>query len=809
MIEDPKSAGPAAPPPAPPTRARSRAGRRVEQAVERLVGACAARPRITLAAILAVTLLAAGGLARLRFETGILDWLPEHHPNVRAFGRVLGRLDGLTNEELLWVELDPEKAARAGVHAIDDDAALRAQQELVDYVRARVPQIRHAFGLPRWFALVNRIAKGGAPEAYHLPETPLEFALYRRILGTAARAFLDPTISEDRTATYVGLVIEGNPLSQLARDVGHAVEEAVASYKRDPGRKYDLFRDEYLVPVGLASGTASIDRILREDVLRILPLAVAFLVASLLVAFRRPMLAAAGIAVVLLGVVWTYGIMGYLAIPLNIVNVALVPLVFGCGVDYAIHLLNEFAHHRARGMARGEVIRVAARTAGVGILLTTLTTVVGLLALTLSDAPGMVQLGVFAALGMAILTLLALTFLPAVLSVRPPRAAPVPFRESRWLGSVMLFLGRRRLLAFLIFAATTAAFAALYGKPVYLMDVIEGNYRPEDPLYRVVERMKRLASGAFPEFVIFEGDLAEPSAIAAVEAIERRLTESPGLEGRMVSATFADALGLFEVLEKGPGAAIPAYLATGGDLARAVPETRDGVRAALARMTEDPGWRPVSDFFIDPEATLGLLILLVGEGWEGLDGAERLWDELAGATASAPPGLRVSFLGYRTMSYLFVTQSLAWLRILFVVSLAVSLGLVAVLLRDWRAILAIGALMVATGVWWLGLLHLRGIFISVFLLFPLVFIVCIGSDYGLHLSWRLARGDAPDRVYRTTGRAIFFSALTDGGVFALFVLIRLVAPSQVMEAVVLAVVAVFAATVIVIPAAFGAGRAPR
>jgi predicted RND superfamily exporter protein len=785
-------------------RALSPAGRRVERSVERVLTAAAARPRRALGALLVVTALLATGLPRLRFETGILDWLPEHHPNVRAFGRVLTKLDGLTNQELLWVELDEAKAERAGVATIHDPDAVRAQQELVDYVRARVPDIRHAFGLPHWFSLMHRV-QSGDPEALRLPSSDLEFRLYWTILSSTLGEMIDPTLSEDERGTCVGLVLEGNPLGRLARDVGHAVAEAVESYKRDPDRRFDLFRDDLLLPVGLASGTAFIDRSLREDVFRILPLAIAFLIAALVVAFRRPFVAGAGIATVLLGVVWTYGLMGHLGVPLNIVNVALVPLVFGCGVDYAIHILNEYSHVRSRGLRREEVLRVTARTSGVGILLTTLTTVVGLLAITLADAPGMVQLGLFASFAMIVLTFLAVTFLPAVLSLRPPRDIPARFRESRLLGSLMIFFGRHRRVAFALFLGVTALFAALYGKPVYLMDVIEGNYRPDEPLYRVVERMKEEASGAFPEFVIVEGDLADPEVLAEVDALENRLLESEAFAGRVVGASYAAALGAHEILKLGAAAAIPAYLEAGGDLAKAVPSTRDAIRAALDAMTGDPAWRPVSDLFIDPSADIGLVILLVGEGWEGLDGARRLWKELEAAVAGIDRSdLRVSFLGYRTMSYLFVTHSLFWLRVLFFVSLVVALGLVGYLLRDRRAVVAVGALMLATGVWWLALLHLRGIYISVFLLFPLIFIVCIGSDYGLHLCWRLSRREPPERVYRTTGKAILFSAATDGGVFALFVLIRLVSASQVMEAVALAVLAVFVATTILVPAAYGA-----
>ena len=196
------------------------------------------------------------------------------------------------------------------------------------------------------------------------------------------------------------------------------------------------------------------------------------------------------------------------------------------------------------------------------------------------------------------------------------------------------------------------------------------------------------------------------------------------------------------------------------------------------------------------------------DGFEGLDGARELWSELDRIVSeeSARSPLSISFLGYRTMSYLFLEESLRWLRILYAVSFTVSMTLVVAFLRDPRALLAIAALMIATGIWWLAMLRLADIYLSVFLLFPLVFVISIGSDYGLHLSWRLTRKESRLRVFRTAGRAVLFSALTDGVVFALFVPIGLVSASQVMMAIALAVLAVFAATLLVVPACFGGER---
>jgi len=782
----------------------------LESAVEAVVRRAIARPRRTLAAIAAVTLLLGLGLPRLRFETGILDWLPRGHPNVEAFSRLLEKLDGITNQELLWVELDPEKAATAGVESIHDPRAIRAQQELVDFVRARVPRIRHVFGLPHWIALVHRVNRGGDPAQYRLPDEDSEIAAIFSALWTANRTLLEPTIAADGKGALVGLVVEGNPLTEIARDVGRAIEDAVEEYKRPGAAKADLFRHEFLVPVGLASGTSLIDRSLRGDTSVLVPLSVGLVVAMLLLAFRRPGVALIGILALLLGVAWTFGLMGLFGAALNVVNVALVPLLLGCGIDYAIHVLTEFAHGRSCGRDRGEALRAAARSSGVGVVLTTATTVAGLATLVLSDSPGMTALGAYAAFGMSSLALISLTFIPAAVAVRAERTGPPPRTGFGVLGTVLGALSRRRFAAAILFAALTAALAAAAGHPVYLLDVIEGNYRPGEPVAKAVGRMKQKAGGAFPEFVIVEGDLTRPEAVRAVEEIKRRILADPAFAGGMRAASFADALGTYEILKRGSLSAVPAFLAARGNPANAVPQAPGGIAGALREMDADPAWRPLSSLFGAADGSMALVILIAGTGTSAdMDGAERLWRGLEAAAAGAPPDLRVSFLGYRTMSYLFVSYSIFWLRCLFGVSIAVVLLLVAVFIRDWKSFLTVAALAFATGLWWLGLLRARGIYVSIFLLFPLVFVVCIGSDFAVHLVWRLSRGEKRAAVFGAAGRAILLSAVTDGLVFALFSRMRLVSASQVMESVALAVVAVLAATAVLVPAVYGGDGASQ
>ena len=791
----------------------------LEPPVRALMGSAARRPRLTLLLLFAVTLFLGAGLFRLEFRTNLIDWLPYDNANVRAFEGVVERVGGVTNQELVWLELDPAKADAAGVTHITDEAAIRAQAEFAAFVRERVPEVRAVFGLPQWLALANYVSSEdptGDVTALKLPEDSATFRVLWSALWNTQQDLLSATLSRDGAATLLGFTVEGEPLSNASRDLGVKLVAAVDAYKTWDGKRYDLFRDDLMTPLGLASGLARVDRTLSRESRVLVPLAALLVVALLFFAFRSLQTVGVAVACLVLGLVWTYGLMGLVGVGLNIVTVALVPLLLGSGIDYAIHLLNAYGVEGALEAppdtpfgSNTPLNAVASRT-GVALVLTSLITVGGLLSLLLSGIPGMVQLGLFAAFGMTASTLLVLTLPPAFYALWGGKKR-VLYSPSSLMRRLMLGVARFRTPAALLVVGLTVAALLMQGRTVYQLDVIQGNFPPSDPVARAVARAGERTGGAFPEFVIVEGDLTDPALLTYTRALEAQLQETLGKGTEVVSLN--RVLGSYEVLKDGVGPAVRRFLLAGGDLSRAAPDTREEIRGALTTMHSSPAWSPLVSVMTSADLNLSVLIVRPPEptaattSTASLEAAETLYRQLGEvleATRSAQPeGVTTHFLGYRTITYVFIQSSLFWMRVLFAVSLAVAAALLFVFTRSVRAVLTVALVMVVTGVWWLGLLPLFNIYISVFLIFPVVFIVSIGSDYAVHLVWGVQKtGDAAG-VYGATGKAVLFSALTSSSVFFLFATTYLVSVTQVMLSVGLAVVATLVGTVLLVPLLMG------
>jgi len=142
--------------------------------------------------------------------------------------------------------------------------------------------------------------------------------------------------------------------------------------------------------------------------------AIVLITIFVLVLWRRLREAALVMAPLLLGASLTVAGMVVLDISFNFVNVIVIPLLLGIGVDSGIHLV-----HRATTLAPGEGDMVESTTAR-AVLFSALTTIVSFGTLALSSHRGMASLGIVLMVGLCWVVVCNLIVLPALLERFPP-----------------------------------------------------------------------------------------------------------------------------------------------------------------------------------------------------------------------------------------------------------------------------------------------------------------------------------------------------------------------------------------------------
>ncbi len=129
-----------------------------------------------------------------------------------------------------------------------------------------------------------------------------------------------------------------------------------------------------------------------------------------LVDFRRLRTTLLAMLPLLTGGVWMVGIMPLIGMQFNLINVAIVPLILGIGVDNGVHII-----HRYRGETEHRVSRAVEHT-GKAILLSALTTIAGFGTLGLASYVAVGTLGQLLAVGVFFCFFSSVFVLPLVLS---------------------------------------------------------------------------------------------------------------------------------------------------------------------------------------------------------------------------------------------------------------------------------------------------------------------------------------------------------------------------------------------------------
>ncbi len=137
--------------------------------------------------------------------------------------------------------------------------------------------------------------------------------------------------------------------------------------------------------------------------------AVAFIFLLLLVVFRNLYMVGLAISPLLVGTIWTLGLMSVFDVHLNLANTIFLPLVVGAGVEYGIIMVQRL---RAQD-TNTERFSVPFSTAK-GVVLAGLTTTVGFGSLMISHHSGIFSLGLLATVGSISTLAAAVFFLPAL-----------------------------------------------------------------------------------------------------------------------------------------------------------------------------------------------------------------------------------------------------------------------------------------------------------------------------------------------------------------------------------------------------------
>jgi len=200
------------------------------------------------------------------------------------------------------------------------------------------------------------------------------------------------------------------------------------------------FANATVVTGGASLLLKDINDYLKGGMLTLGGIAVAIMIVILLVLFKvRWRLLPLGI--VLIGVIWAFGLVGYLGVPLTLVTISGLPVMLGIGIDYAIQMHARVEEEVVIDHSE-HPIQESARNLGPALLVVTLDAIFAFAALHFSKVPMIRDFGLLLAIGVAAICLCSITGTLAALGIREYRS-PTKARDYREgpLGRLVVWLG--------------------------------------------------------------------------------------------------------------------------------------------------------------------------------------------------------------------------------------------------------------------------------------------------------------------------------------------------------------------------------
>ena len=577
-------------------------------------------------------------------------------------------------------------------------------------------------------------------------------------------------------------------------------------FKGEPERCFELKGGRYVIS-GVPVVVDAVTRALKDALLVLLGVALVVMALALMLVFRSrwrllPLAIALGAAAV------TFGLFGLLGGSLTMASIAVLPILIGLAVDYAIQLQARYDEAIALGAGPGaDAARLAASGGGPAIATACLATGAGFLALQLSPTPMVRSFGLLLVFGIAIAFGLAFVVGFAALSLRQgAEATGLPTRAGFFAwgggGRPSLRVGRKRgrratpgdpslppllqrVLAIgqgypervLGIGLALAVIGWGVGTQIETQtDIQELAPQSIDAVRELDELQEATGVSGEVDVRISAPDLTDPATIEWMADFKQRVLETGGFSGANPSCQTAEVC---------PGPALSDFV-TGGGLTEGVAPagqlTRKGIREGLGQI---PAYDLAQVATVDPETGLPAGTALIGFGIraQSLDEQQELIDRIrgeigeSGAEGGPPPGVEVELAGLPVIAA-SAASDLSNSRYLLTLAglIVVALVLLAVYRSLPRALIPLVPIVMATG--WSALV----LWISHVPLNPMsaalgALTIAIATEFSVILAARFRQerragrelGTALRQAYARTGAAVLASGVTAIAGFAVLI----------------------------------------
>jgi predicted RND superfamily exporter protein len=370
--------------------------------LQRVARFACAQPRLVLAVALAIGVVAALGMVRLRVDTNHISFFSASHPLSQSAAVIDSQLSGVYSFQILL---------EGPADSLKTPDALNRMDRLEEELR-KFPHVRKVTSVADYVKRINKELNGGRPEADVVPASGDAIAqeLFVFALGGEGRHELERVVASDYSRAQISIKLESMSSDLVLQQVEQADRMAKAAFEgtgisaltTGSGRLFSTL-DHYLVTSQVTSFSTAFVTVF----------AVIFLV------FRSARFGLLTIVPNVLPVLAVLGVMGYLGISLNVATVMVASVALGVVDDDTIHFINRYRREVAAGATTDGAIGTATAHEGRASLTTAIINSCGYGVLLMSEYKPTAWFGGLLALTMGVAFLAEVFILPAIIKVMP------------------------------------------------------------------------------------------------------------------------------------------------------------------------------------------------------------------------------------------------------------------------------------------------------------------------------------------------------------------------------------------------------
>ncbi len=227
-------------------------------------------------------------------------------------------------------------------------------------------------------------------------EIPEDEAAIKSIVDS----YMPSALMPDETHAFMSVVIEGSTTDQMQEEILRETEASVAFAEFPP--------DYGIIVTGDPAFNIALNYEMNSSMGPLLGISVILMVVVLYMVFRHVRWRLLPLPVVLLGIIFTFGAMGSLQIPMTMVSMAAFPVLIGLGIDYAIQFHNRIEEELGKGEDAAEAVVQTIKHIGPAVLIALIITALGFISLFTSVVPMIQDFGKLLLIGIVMCFLSAL-----------------------------------------------------------------------------------------------------------------------------------------------------------------------------------------------------------------------------------------------------------------------------------------------------------------------------------------------------------------------------------------------------------------